>query len=95
MGLLLKSHVATTHPSNITRLQVTKTHLQSVLERLNNIQTGSRRSVWGACRVTMVYGMKINLTWGYCNVNLAHIIEKTGKNIKKKYPMQNKEKSIA
>lgn len=27
----------------------------------------------------MVYGMKINLTWGYCNVNLAHIIEKTGK----------------
>lgn len=43
----------------------------------------------------MVYGMKINLTWGYCNVNLAHIIEKTGKNIKKKYRMQNKEKSIA
>lgn len=40
MGLLLKSHVATTHPSNITRLQVTKTHLQSVLERLNSIQLG-------------------------------------------------------
>lgn len=43
----------------------------------------------------MVYGRKINLTWGYCNVNLAHIIERLKKNIKKKYAMQKKEKSIA
>lgn len=45
----------------------------------------------------MAYGMKINLTWGYCSVNLAHIIERLEKKLKKKYEkyaMQGKKKVL-